>query len=139
MNRSIGCWIKRLDSLLEAQLDATLARFRLTRRQWQVLDALAAGPVAPAAVASILRLSNPGGPGDVQEREMAALVRERLVCLLDGRLALTESGRARHSGVSALVEDTRRELTAGIGADEYAMAVSVLERMSRNAERLAAR
>jgi hypothetical protein len=30
-------------------------------------------------------------------------------------------------------------LTAGIGADEYAMAVSVLDRMSNNAERLAAR
>ena len=30
------------------------------------------------------------------------------------------------------------ELTAGIGVDEYAMAISVLERMSRNAERLGA-
>ena len=37
------------------------------------------------------------------------------------------------------VEDLLRELAAGIGADEYAMAVSVPERMSRNADRLAAR
>jgi hypothetical protein len=37
-----------------------------------------------------------------------------------------------------MIDASRRELTAGIGVDEYAMAVSVLERMINNAERLAA-
>jgi len=68
---------------------------------------------------------------------MAALVRRELVFLLDGRLTLTNDGWALHTEASRMVDDSRRELTAGIGVDEYAMAVSVLERMTNNAERLA--
>ena len=70
---------------------------------------------------------------------MAGLVRRDLVFLLDGQLSLTDAGVALHAAASALVDAARLELTAGIGVDEYAMAVSVLERMSKNAERLAAR
>lgn len=140
MNRPIGYWVKRLDSSLEAQLDSTLARLRLTRRQWQVLNTLSAGPVTPAEIRDVLHpFHSTDDDGDAQERDMAALVRKRLVILLDGRLTLTESGASLHSEASGLVDATRRELTAGIGADEYAMAVSVLERMSHNADRLAAR
>ena len=138
VNRPIGYWIKRLDAGLEAQLVSTLARLHLTRRQWQVVNALHLGPLTPAEVGNILLSFNSADDGDAQERDMAALVRNRLVFLLDGRLALTEAGAALQTEASGLVEDTRRELTAGIGEDEYAMAVSVLERMSRNAERLAA-
>jgi DNA-binding MarR family transcriptional regulator len=68
---------------------------------------------------------------------MAALVRRELVFLLDGGLTLTDAGRALHAEASGIIEASRRELTAGIGVDEYAMAVSVLECMSNNAERLA--
>ncbi|MDR7084622.1 DNA-binding MarR family transcriptional regulator [Arthrobacter ginsengisoli] len=138
MNRPIGYWIKRLDASLEAQLDSTLARLRLTRRQWQVINALHSGPATVAEVGNVLRPFIAADGGDAQERDMAALVRKRLVLLLDGRLALTEAGSALHSEASGLVEATRRELTAGIGADEYAIACSVLERMTRNAERHAA-
>ena len=136
MNGAIGYWIKRLDASLETQLDSTLARLRLTRRQWEVLNALSSGPATPADVRIILRPFNPEVGGDAQERDMAALVRNRLVFLLDGRLSLTEAGSTVQAEAAALVEDTRRELTAGIGADEYAMAVSVLQRMSHNADRL---
>lgn len=136
MNRPIGYWIKRLDALLETQLDSTLARLRLTRRQWHVLNALHAGPVTPAEMEDVLRPLSSADGGDAQDRDMAGLVRRRLVLLLDGRLALTEAGSALQNEAAALMEDTRRELTAGIGADEYAIAVSVLERMSRNADRL---
>lgn len=136
MNRPIGYWIKQLDASLETQLDSTLARLHLTRRQWHVLDALNAGSATPAEAGNMLRPFSSAEGAAAQERDMAALVRERLVVLIDGRLTLTEAGSALHARATALVEATRRELTAGIGADEYAMAVSVLERMSHNADRL---
>ena len=136
MNRPIGYWIKQLDASLETQFDSALARLHLTRRQWHVLTALNAGPATPAEVGDVLRPFNSADGAAARERDMAALVREKLVVLLDGRLILTEAGSALHARATALVEATRRELTAGIGADEYAMAVSVLERMSRNADRL---
>ena len=137
MNRPIGYWAKRLDASLQAQLDSTLALgVRLTRRQWQVLNTLSSAPATPAEMRDILRPFNTGDGG--QERALAALVRRELVFLLDGRLALTGDGYALHSEVSRLLEATRHELTAGIGTDEYAIAVSVLERMSNNADRIAA-
>lgn len=139
VNRPIGYWVKRLDTSLETLLDFTLSRLSLTRRQWQVLSALRLGPLTPAELDNALRAFNSADGGVAREREMAALVRKRLVFLLDDRLSLTDAGSALHSKASERVEATRSELTAGIGADEYEMAVSVLERMSSNADRLAKR
>ena len=73
------------------------------------------------------------------ERDMASLVQRQLVFLQDGLLALTPSGTALHAKATRLVEEAREDLTAGIGPDEYAMAVSVLERMCNNAARIIAR
>ena len=135
----IGYWVRRLDASLQAQLDSTLAGVHLSRRQWQVLNTLSSGPVSPAEMRDTLQPFNAADVGRGQERDLAALVRRGLVLLLDGRLVLTDAGSALHSEATGLVEGARRELTAGIGADEYAMAVSVLERMSNNADRLASR
>ncbi|SDL27464.1 hypothetical protein SAMN04487916_107137 [Arthrobacter sp. ov407] len=135
----MGYWVRRLDASLQAQLDSTLARVHLSRRQWQVLDTLSAAPVTPAEIRDALRPFNAADGGGGQERDLAALVRRGLVLLLDDRLALTEAGSALRSEAAGLVEAARRELTAGIGADEYSIAVSVLERMSNNADRLASR
>ncbi|WP_354186362.1 MarR family transcriptional regulator [Arthrobacter sp. UYCu712] len=104
-----------------------------------MLSALSAGPITPEEAGQLLLPFNAADGDDAQERDMAALVRRRLVILLDGRLSLTGAGFALHSEASGLVDAARRELTAGIGADEYAMAVSVLERMSNNADRLGTR
>lgn len=139
VNRPIGYWLKRLDASLDSHLDSTLAGLALNRRQWQVLNELRAGPAAPAEIGNKLPFVVSGEGRAAHERDMAALVRARLVVLLDGRLSLTETGLALHSEASGVMETARRELTAGIGADEYAMAVSVLERMCNNADRLASR
>lgn len=135
VNRPIGYWVKRLDAALENVLDSALARLGLSRRQWQVLNVLRPGPAAPADIEDAVRPAGKGGAA--QQHDMAALVRNKLVFLVDGRLALTDAGLALHAEVSRLLEATGHELTAGIGADEYAMAVSALERMGNNADRLA--
>jgi hypothetical protein len=94
VNRPIGYWVKRLDAALETHLDSTLARLRLSRRQWQVLNTLSSGPITPVELAEVLRPFSAANGGAVQEREMAALVRRELVFLLDGRLTLTDAGWA---------------------------------------------
>ncbi|MCA4132130.1 MarR family transcriptional regulator [Arthrobacter sp. M4] len=136
MNKPIGYWLKRLDADLEAHLDGTLARLKLSRRQWQTLNVLADSPLLPDDLAETLR---PFWEHDdaKRERELASLVGRGLIILLDGRLTLSEQGRALHAAANRMVDDARKELTAGIGYDEYAIALSVLERMSLNAERLA--
>jgi len=72
------------------------------------------------------------------EQDMASLVQRKLVFLQDGLLVLTNSGSALHTKATGLVEAARGDRTAGVGADEYAMAVSVLERMCANAGRIKA-
>ncbi|MDN4643335.1 MarR family transcriptional regulator [Arthrobacter sp. PsM3] len=138
MNKPIGYWVKRLDASLETLLDSTLSQLSLTRRQWQLLNALRPAPLTPTEVGDVLRPYTSADGGNTRERDMAALVRRRLVFLLDGRLALTGAGSALHAEAALLMEASRRELTAGIGADEYAIALSVLERMNNNADRLTA-
>lgn len=136
MNKPIGYWIKRLDAALEVQLDATLARIKLTKRQWHTLGTLSEGALLPDQLEDILQ---PLWGGDVRlrERELAALVGRGMITMIDDRLALSERGREKYHEAQRMVEDARQDLSMGIGIDEYAMALSVLERMSLNAERLA--
>ncbi|GGJ07398.1 MarR family transcriptional regulator [Paenarthrobacter histidinolovorans] len=136
MNKPIGYWIKRLDAALEIQLDRTLARIKLTRRQWQTLATLAEHSMLPDQLEEALQ---PLWGGDIRlrERELAALVGRGMITMIDDRLALSERGREKYHEAQQLVEDARQDLSMGIGIDEYAMALSVLERMSLNAERLA--
>ncbi|MEV7604809.1 MarR family transcriptional regulator [Paenarthrobacter sp. NPDC089322] len=136
MDKPIGYWIKRLDAALEMQLDTTLARIRLSRRQWQTLNILAEAPLRPKELEDALRPFW-GGDDRLRERELAALVGKGFITMIDERLMLSERGRESYHQALRLVEDARRDLSMGIGIDEYAMALSVLERMSLNAERLA--
>ncbi|ABM06899.1 MULTISPECIES: MarR family transcriptional regulator [Micrococcaceae] len=136
MNKPIGYWIKRLDAALEIQLDATLARIKLTRRQWHTLGTLSEGAMRPDRLEDILQPLW-GGDARLRERELAALVGRGMITMIDDRLALSERGREKYHEAQRLVEDARQDLSMGIGIDEYAMALSVLERMSLNAERLA--
>lgn len=78
-----------------------------------------------------------GGDSRLRERELAALVGRGMIIMIDDRLALSDRGREKYLEAQRLVEDARQDLSMGIGIDEYAMALSVLERMSLNAERLA--
>ncbi|UKA61469.1 MarR family transcriptional regulator [Arthrobacter sp. FW306-04-A] len=136
MNRPIGYWIKRLDAALEAHLDRTLARLKLSRRQWQTLNVLAEAPLSPEVLDGVL---SPfwGGDSRRREAELAALVGRGMIIMVDDRISLSELGHAKHTEAHRLVEDSRRDISMGIGLDEYAMAISVLERMTLNAERLA--
>ncbi|MFJ5955116.1 MarR family transcriptional regulator [Paenarthrobacter sp. NPDC092416] len=136
MNKPIGYWLKRLDAALEAQLDSTLSRLKLTRRQWQTLNTLAESTLRPEELDGILR---PFWGDDIRlrERELAALVGRGMITMIDDRLTLSERGREKYHEAQRLVEAARQDLSMGIGLDEYAMALSVLERMSLNAERLA--
>ncbi len=136
MNKPIGYWIKRLDAALEAQLDSILARIKLSRRQWHTLSVLSEGAMLPDQLEESL---HPLWGNDVRmrERELAALVGRGMITMIDDRLVLSDRGREKCHEAQRLVEAARQDLSMGIGIDEYAMALSVLERMSLNAERLA--
>jgi len=135
--RPIGYWARRLDDALEQYLDNVLHHLHLTRRQWQVLAVLAPGPLPPAAVHESLRPFWSAAGERTHESELAALVRRGYLTFAGGLLTLTEAGDAQHRAAEDIIQQSRQDLTLGIGIDEYANAVSVLQRMTANAERLA--
>lgn len=52
--RPIGYWLKRLDRTIEDRFDRDLTRWSLTRRHWQILNTLSAGPALESTVAEAL-------------------------------------------------------------------------------------
>ena len=135
-DKALGYWVARLDEALESCLTSVLAGCGLTRRQWQVLNTLADGPLPPAAVHEALRPWLDAPRSGARENELAALVGRGFISYENQLLALSKAGRDKHAAALEAIRRSRHELSAGIGIDEYAMALSVLQRMTINAERL---
>ncbi|GAA4030524.1 hypothetical protein GCM10023063_11180 [Arthrobacter methylotrophus] len=112
MNKPIGYWTKRLDAALETHLDRTLARLKLSRRQWQALNVLAETALSPGDLDGVL---SPFWGDDTRRREseLAALVGRGMIIMVDDRISLSELGHAKQAEAQRLVEDSRRELSMG--------------------------
>ncbi|QLY30230.1 MarR family winged helix-turn-helix transcriptional regulator [Nocardia huaxiensis] len=131
--KPLGYWLNRTDRALTTYMDTMLGEFGLTRLAWQVLNVVRDGrDVSDTAVLSAMR--EMGGT-----ESLTATIE---LVLGDGwvhrpgsdRLALTESGRTRLGQVETAIADFRELSARGISAEEYRIAVSVLERMTHNLE-----
>ena len=122
--RPIGWWVRRLDELLEQVVESAVAGEALTRRHWQVLDALAAdGGLAALA------------PFDGVAEALDGLVARGWVTGTAAAPELTGPGREAHGRLQARVTAMRRQVSDGLTAEEYAQTVAVLARMVANVER----
>ncbi|MDX3384300.1 MarR family transcriptional regulator [Streptomyces niveiscabiei] len=132
-DRPVGYWLKHLDRLLERQFEEALADVSLTRRDWQVLDALAAGATTRAglheALAPFWTAGNGPGPDEV-----LAVLTARGLTGQGTDLGLTDEGRAIHTRALERVERTRSTVLTGLTPEEYAGTVRVLSVMAANAE-----
>ena len=129
--RPIGWWVRRLDALLEEAVDAVVTGEGLTRRHWQVLHALAAGPADAAEVLAALA----DFPGDVETVVSDLVARGWVARMGDGRVGLTPDGVAAHDRVSRAVGRVRRHVADGLSRSEYERTILVLARMVTNIER----
>ncbi|WP_251091520.1 MarR family transcriptional regulator [Streptomyces sp. Caat 7-52] len=134
--KPIGYWLNRTDKAITAYMNGMLAESGLTRTAWQVLNVVRAAPPGTHAT-----------DGDVHAALAANAGADTLAASVDtvltdgwatrpapGRLALTADGERRLASVGERVDAFRELSTAGITAEEYRTAVSVLERMTRNLE-----
>ena len=130
--RPIGYWLKLVDRLIDERFDQLLAEAALTRRHWQVLAALQAGP------ASIRQLDTKLTPFLDQREPTTRPVVDDLcargwAAWSSGDLAnLTQAGATAHAALLAKVSSSRRQVTAGITPDDYLATVEVLRRMAAN-------
>jgi DNA-binding MarR family transcriptional regulator len=131
--RPIGYWLKHVDRLIDETLLRTLSADDLSRRHWQVLNTLAAGPANVRALADVLRPFVGDEPLAI-DRVIDDLVRRGWLRPENGSFELSEQGRAAHTRVQERVAATRQRLRAGITDEEYLQVVAILQRMAANLE-----
>ncbi|GAA3132232.1 MarR family transcriptional regulator [Streptomyces echinatus] len=134
--KPIGYWLNRTDKALTAYMNAMLAGFGLTRTAWQVLNVVRATPPGTHATDGDVRtaLAANADAGALAAAVDTVLTGGWTTRPAPGRLALTADGERRLASVEERVDAFRELSTAGITAEEYRTAVSVLERMTRNLE-----
>lgn len=137
--RPLGYWLQHLHGLLEEHFEATLAGLELSRRQWQLLNTLAASPrtrdelrtaLAPFWSAGASDLDTAlDGPTGLRTRGWARTA-------VDGTsIALTDAGRSGHAQAAARVRSARATVLGDdLTADDYHEAVRVLATMSSHVE-----
>ena len=132
--RPIGFWLKHLDRLIERTFERSLADQGLSRRDWQTMNVLSAGPHDAEGLATALRPFWGEGAATLEEL-LGGLGRRGWTGLgADGRYTLTALGRDAHRAVSERVQETRRRSLEGLTYGEYEAAVATLRRMAENLE-----
>ncbi len=131
--KPIGYWLKHLDQLIERSLDRELAQDGVSRRGWQIMNLLHAGPVAMPAIVDALRAF--WIPGAVEPDDaVGELVRRGWAERDDDRYRLTADGEAARTALAERVHSLRGAMTDGLTAEEYAATVDTLRRMAENLE-----
>jgi hypothetical protein len=126
----IGLLLRTLDRLIDERFDRTLAGRGVTRRQWQLLNTLAAGAATldtlTAAVAPFL------AAGETARPHLDPLVTNGTVDTDGTAYALTDAGRATFADLTAEVRTIREATVAGLPDGEYERTVATLQTMIDN-------
>lgn len=129
---SLGFLLRELDRLITERFERTLGRHGITRRQWQLLSTLtrdeATGEELDRAVAPFLDPTL----GETAAPHLHPLLTTGAVGVERGRYRLTEEGRALVERLSADVEETRNQTTAGLTERDYDRTVRTLQVMIAN-------
>ncbi|WP_228812414.1 MarR family winged helix-turn-helix transcriptional regulator [Nocardia otitidiscaviarum] len=130
--RLIGYQLKRLDQLLESTFDRLLGDAGLTRRQWQTLNTLAAGPRGHDELIDALRPFWEVNNENLTELTDDLIGRGWIHAQPDGTVALTSAGRSVHTAAGTEVARIRDIAARGISQDDFTLMMDVLRRMIAN-------
>ena len=131
--RPIGYWLKKLDRLIDGQLERQLGEAGLSRRQWQLLNLLEDGPRSAPELQTELEPFLQDEPDELSE-PLSGLITRSWVASQDNVVSLTETGQAQFGLVRTKVTQLRQSSMAGISPEEYQVTIGVLSRMAANLE-----
>jgi DNA-binding MarR family transcriptional regulator len=130
--RPIGFWLKLVDRLIDEGFDAAFGEAGLTRRHWQVLNLLQAGPATVQQTDTVLAPFLGGGETTTRPVLDDLHARGWLAWTDDEHATMTEAGAAAHAELLGKVSHSRERLTAGLTPEQYAATIDVLRRMALN-------
>ncbi|MGJ9403341.1 MarR family winged helix-turn-helix transcriptional regulator [Arthrobacter sp. KK5.5] len=134
--RSLGYWLKLVDSLISEQFAVSLEEHGVTRRQWQLLNVLEKGPATGGELTSALSpfFGEPVAEGEPTSpsEHLAELVESGWVAEDGHTFTLTERGATSLDRLTELVDSMREESSAGVSPEDYSTTVSSLRRMALN-------
>lgn len=130
--KPIGYWLKELDRLIEDALDRTLADEGVTRRDWQVLNALETDPAPRDAVVDALRPFWGAGAVDPDSVLEGLVGRGWALRDAEGRYALSPEGDAARAALLERVKELRMSIADGVTPEAYQTTIDTLERMAKN-------
>lgn len=133
--RLIGYQVKRLDQLIESTFDRLLAEAGVSRRQWQTLNTIGAGPVDDAGLADALRPFWEVNHENLEDVIADSTAQGWVDREPDGHYVLTDAGRAVHAAAADSVGRIRELSAAGISEAEFDRAMDVIQRLIGNLER----
>jgi hypothetical protein len=135
--KPIGYWLKELDRLIEGTLDRALADEGVTRRDWQLLNALDPEPASREQVIDALRPF-----WGVEAAEPDALLDALIArgwALRDtaDRFSLSPEGDAARTALLEKVKALRTAIADGVTPEAYNTTIDTLGRMASNLRAMA--
>jgi hypothetical protein len=131
-HRPLDFWLKLVDTLINSQFRNMLEEHGIVRRQWEMMRLLSRGPASQAdldtALAPFMPESEPGSSAAA----LAELIDSGWLTQIDGQYELTERGRGVYRRLDEVFSQKDQGLAGGINPREYALALSVLQRMAAN-------
>lgn len=125
VRRPIGWWLKEADAALDAAFDAALGTCMTTRRGWQIMTTVAAGPASRQQLADALAGFDIATGIDTAVDELV-----RRGWIRDGEpLTLTDEGRAAEADLADRVAAVRRRVVDALPDGDYDRLVQLLARL----------
>lgn len=132
MERPIGFWLKLVDQLIDETSVTVLDEHGVTRRQWQLLNVIAARPSTfdelTEEVAPFISADDDAELGEY----IAELVESEWITVFDERYRMTERGTHAFERLGSVIAQLRSRMSEGVSEEEYDTTVRTLERMARN-------
>ncbi|MEU5956995.1 MarR family winged helix-turn-helix transcriptional regulator [Streptomyces sp. NPDC047525] len=133
IDQPIGYWASAAGEAVVHHIRTMLAESGLTQPEWWILNQIVADDGRDkAAVLATLRGYLNVGDGSLQHDIRALHERGLLTEDADGRLRITDEGRALRDNTALRQQKTRAEIHEGIPDEEYIRTLKVLQRMIHN-------
>jgi hypothetical protein len=130
--KRIGYWFLHLHQRFEEGTAAALRDEKLTRRQWQILHALAIGVDTVAGLDDAFTPFLVVDGVSTYQPIVDELTARGWVTSDGGTLGLTENGIAAHTKAEALVEAHAAKSLSGIAEEDFLAANTVLQKIADN-------